>query len=63
MTFEEAVRKAMKVYWNKTADFDELKTSQNRKYNKSYFDNLKSSMLNKEAEEPETKKKKSKGTY
>jgi len=46
MTFEEAVRKSMRVYWNETNDFDQLGTSQGgRKYNKKYFDSIEEEML------------------
>lgn len=45
MTFEEAIRKAMKVYWENTDDFDGLQSNKSRKYNKKYFDSVETEML------------------
>ena len=67
MTFEEAIRKSMKAYWEKTEDFEKLESSKDRKYTKKYFDSLKNSVLNKDTEEIEieskSKKTKAKGVY
>lgn len=53
MTFEEAVRKSMRAYWEDTDDFDQLETSKNRKYNKKYFDSVEEEMLPKKDQSKE----------
>lgn len=69
MTFEEAIRKSMRTYWEDTEGFDGLETSKGRKYTKSYFDKIKSDLLDKESDEEEIEikkpksKSKSKGIY
>lgn len=60
MTFEEAVRKAMKVYWYHTDDFDGLESNKNRKYNKKYFDSIESEMLSPKDSSKEYLKKENK---
>lgn len=48
MTFEEAIIKSIKSYWQSNDDFDQMQTSKNRKFNKKYFDGVESEFLNKE---------------
>lgn len=39
MTFEDAVRKAIKAYW-KGDEYDNMESFKNKKYNKKYFDSV-----------------------
>lgn len=61
MTFEEALRKAMKTYWE---DKDELDSFKGKKYNKKYFDSLKEELVPDSKKKDSMKdKKKDKGSY
>lgn len=61
MTWEEAIRRAIKAYWKNTAEFDGLSTSkkEGRKYKKEYFDSVETEFLTK-ADKSEEKMKKGK---
>ena len=56
MTFEEALRKAMKIYWD---DKEEMESFKGKKYNKKYFDALKEELVpGSEKKDPMKDKKK-----
>lgn len=57
MTFEDAIKAAIKTYFEGD-DYDNLETFKGKKYNKKYFDSVKSEVLNRETEEPVKRKKK-----
>ncbi len=59
MQLSEAFIKAIRMYWEESEEFDELKTSKGeRKYPKKYFDSLEEEFLPKKDKEKEEKKKK-----
>lgn len=63
MTFEEAVRKAMRAYWHNNDQFSALSTSGgDRKYSKKYFDGIESEFLPKKDSSAKEVKKESKGS-
>lgn len=43
--FEDMVIKSMRLYWNKTKNFDGMSSVKNSKYNKGYFDSVGKDML------------------
>lgn len=45
VTFEDMVRKSMRLYWKKTEEYDQLTSNKTRKYNKKYFDGVETEML------------------
>jgi hypothetical protein len=45
VTFEDMVRKSMRMYWLKTDEYDNMSSSKDRKYNKAYFDGVEKEML------------------
>lgn len=45
VTFEDMVVKSMRLYWNKTQDYDKMSSRKGTKYSKSYFDGIESEML------------------
>lgn len=48
VTFEDMVRKSMRLYWLKTDEFNKMSTLKASKYNKKYFDGVESEMLPKD---------------
>jgi hypothetical protein len=60
VTFEDMVRKSMRLYWNKTDEFDEMSSNKSRKYNKKYFDAFEGETLPKEDQSKKELKKKDK---
>lgn len=60
MTFEQAMQKMLKVYWNKTTDFEASESFKDKKYNKKYFDSVKEQFVTKSEQQPEIEKKKGK---
>lgn len=45
VTFEDMVVKSMRLYWNKTKNFDSMTSTGKNKYNKGYFDSIEKDML------------------
>lgn len=45
VTFEDMVRKSMRMYWLKTDEYDSMNSNKNRKYNKKYFDSVENDMV------------------
>lgn len=57
MTWEKALQKALKAYWNNTDEFDALNTSKgNRKYSKKYFDAFEKEQFGEKTKEEKKKK-------
>lgn len=48
VTFEDMVRKSMRMYWLKTDEYDAMTSNKSNKYNKKYFDGVESEMLPKD---------------
>lgn len=44
-TLEDAIRQAIKMYFEKNDDFGKLESQKERKYTKKYFDSVKEEML------------------
>ena len=63
MTFEDAIRQAIKTYFEKSDDFDAFETSKDRKYSKKYFDGLKDEYIGKKVEDHEKEIGKKKEKY
>ena len=57
VTFEDMVRKSMRMYWLKTDEYDQLTSNKSRKYNKKYFDNMESEVLSPKDQSKEVIKK------
>lgn len=45
VTFEDMVRKSMRMYWLKTDEYNSLTSNKSRKYDKTYFDGMEKDML------------------
>lgn len=56
-TFEDAIRVAIKTYFEKSDDFDKFESNKERKYNKKYFDGVKDEFISKKDDSKELEKK------
>jgi hypothetical protein len=56
MTFEKALRNAMKAYW-KGDEFETAESFKDKKYNKKYFDSIKSEYIGGKDKEEKVKGK------
>lgn len=45
VTFEDMVVKSMRLYWNKSKNYDAMTSTKQTKYNKSYFDGVEKEMI------------------
>lgn len=45
MTFEQAIRKAIKAYWKENSDFSDMSSFKDKKYNKEYFNGVETEFL------------------